>query len=409
MLIEDTRKMFDESNIAVIDKFLPFYDASIACHLLNLENKEREFYVKQNEVQDLRLHMFFVAPPGYSKSLMLRTLLGHDKDTKEEEDEDSYQIEYLDKNIDKDYSALGNADIKTNFEQKMNEASYVGTIVQKNGAYRPHKGAAFEHKESILGVEEFSVITDSMKSKHGRTLDKALLESLDHGYLMKRLAHGKISYLTNLTLWSCSQPLRFDLSSGLGRRFFFIYFIPTREEEKKIRDMARRNEKSYASNQTLDDIAEDIELIKANASKVQNITYSDKIYEVLDEFGITHFEENLFRKLALGYNFATREHIERDMMVCMNDELEELFRMEAEWRREIKKGPDVTQVIRILKDRGGVMEVSKLKNKLIDFGLSFKQATKALRELKSAGMVKEEKEETPAGKTIRTAKLLEKS
>lgn len=406
MLVEDAKKLFEESNIAVIDRFLPYFCSSIACHLLNLENKEREFYIKQGNVEDFRLHMFFVAPPGYSKSLMLRTLLGRgNKDENEVNDkEDDYSLKYTDKNVDEDFSALSRAEVETNFEQKMNESSYVGSIIQRGDTGVPKKGAAFQHRKSILGISEFSVLTDSMKSQHGRTLDKALLESLEDGCLMKRLRLGKISYITNLTLWSCSQPLRFDLSQGLGRRFFFIYFIPSKEDENKIRQMARRDDKSYPNTSTLDDIAEDIELIKANVSKIENITFSDKIYEVLDEFEPPHYEENLFRKLAIGYNLATRDHIQRDFMVCMNDELEELFRNEVRWRREIKKGPDVSQVMRILRDRG-VMEVSDLKEKLTDFGLSFKQATKALRELKSADIIKQEKEETSSGDTIRTIKL----
>lgn len=357
--MDSVKKYFEETNVALVDKFVPFYCSSVACHLANLENKEREFYIRQGSVSDLRLHIFFVAPPGFSKSLILKKFL---KGT---------------------YSAMGKSNIEVGFEGLMTEASYTGTV--EDG--KKIRGAAWDHRKSILGVDEFSVLTDTMKMEYGKSLDKALLTSLDDGLLTKRLRGGKVSYETNLSLWCGSQPLRFDLSSGLGRRFFFIYFIPTKKEEEKIKNMNRKDNQSLPNPATLNQIAEDVELLQANISKIESITISDEIYDLLDKLKTPHYEEVIYNRMSIGYTLATTHSVNTHLTIQLTDELEDMIRKEASWREEIKKGPEISQVVNILEDRG-IMKLTNLKNKLTNFGLSYKQATRALSELNSSGVIR---------------------
>ncbi|MGV9142257.1 MAG: hypothetical protein ACOC1X_04900, partial [Promethearchaeota archaeon] len=86
MLVEDAKQYFSDCNIALADKFAPYYCSSIACHMANLENQRREFYIRQGSRVNMRLHMFFIAPPGFSKSLFLRRILG-DSDEKEKNEQ----------------------------------------------------------------------------------------------------------------------------------------------------------------------------------------------------------------------------------------------------------------------------------------------------------------------------------
>jgi len=412
MLVEDGIKYFEESNIALADKFVPYYCSSIACHLGNLENQDREFYIRQGERVNMRLHMFFVAPPGFSKSLFLRRILG---DTKSKQSNKRQQnkntglgSEIREGNEGDNWYMLADADIGTGFEGSMNEASYVGTVRENGGDYELVYGAAYEHKRSILGIDEFSVLSDTMKQSYGKTLDEALLTSLESGYLKKRLRNGKLNYITHLTLWSNSQPMRFDISSGIGRRFFFIYFIPTKEEEQLIRDMARKDDDSYASDQTLEDIGDDVEIMKANMSKLNSISFDDEIYDLFDENHLVHFEENIFKKLAFGYFMSNTMDMDRDVNISFTGDMKKYIQKGIEWRKEIKKGPEVTQVVRILNDRGPIMNIGDLKEKLVDFGLNYKQATRAIRELISSGIVEKEKRESAkTGKKKTVVKLSE--
>jgi len=394
MLVEDTKKYFDECNVALVDKFVPFFCSSIGCHLANMENKKREFYIRQGSVQDLRMHIFFVAPPGFSKTLMLKSFLGNSNERSSNYNYEDDEYDSFNSTIDlTDKSVLSRSPVGTAFEGVMNEASYVGTIKQDGNDVKIIKGAAFQHRYSILGVDEFSVLSDTMSLSYGKNLDKALLTTLDDGYVKKRLSLGSIQYTTQLTLWSGSQPMRFDLSSGIGRRFFFIYFIPTKKEEEMIKDMSRRENQKLPSEKILRKISDDIELMKANISKIKNISFDESVYDILDKFDVPHFEEELFRRLAIGYKLASTENIDKNLVISMDDELKSLFKKEANWRKEIKKGPEVSQVIRILEDRG-IMRISDLKTKLTDFGLSYKQATKALSDLRNAGVIKKETDNT---------------
>lgn len=412
MLIEDGIKYFDESNIALGEKFVPYYCSSIACHLGNLENQKREFYIRQGERVNMRLHMFFVAPPGFSKSLFLRRILGNTKNRSSNNNMSNKNTglgsEIRESNEKDYYHMLAKADIDTGFEGSMNEASYVGTVRENGGNYELVYGAAYEHKRSVLGIDEFSVLSDTMKQSYGKTLDEALLTSLESGYLKKRLRNGKLNYITHLTLWSNSQPMRFDISSGIGRRFFFIYFIPTKEEEQLIRSMARKDEDSYASDKTLEDISDDIEIMRANLSKLKSVSFDDELYNLFDKNNLVHFEENIFKKLAFGYFMADNVDMDRDVNVCYTGDMKKYIEKGIKWRKEIKKGPEVTQVIRILNDRGPIMNVVDIKEKLVDFGLNYKQATRAIRELISSGIVqKETRKSAKTGKEKTVIKLSE--
>lgn len=374
MLLDNLNKYFDSARIALFEKFVPYYAASICCHIANLENIEREFFLRQGRVENLRLHMFFVAPPGFSKSLITRKFLSGQ------------------------HAALSRADIDTAWEGLMTEGGYVGTIKELRGKIQVTRGAAWEHREGIMAVDEFSVLTNMRTLEYGTNLDNALLTSLDDGYLVKRLTNGKVKYTTQVTLWAASQPLRFDLSSGLGRRLWFIYFIPTMEEEELIRVASRSDYDAPVPSYIMDAIALDVENIKENVKGIESVTFDESIYEILDRIKVPHYEEALYRRFALGYTLASNDKIKKDLVITLDDSLERMFLESNEWRAKIKKGPEISQVITLLSDRG-VMSVNELKDKLTDFGMNYKQATKVLRDLLAAGIIEVRKDVSSTEKT----------
>jgi len=380
-LLSATMDYFDESGIALADKFAPYYCSSVACHMLNLENQEREFMMEQGRVANLRMHIFMCAPPGFMKSLTLSSFL------------------------DGRRSILGKTTVGTAYEGFMTEAGYTGTMQNIDGKTKTTKGAAYEHRESILGIDEFAVIGNLMQTDYGKSLDTALLTSLDRGLLVKRLAAGKIQYTTQLTLWTGSQPERFDLSSGLGRRLFFIYFIPSQEEEGIITD-ARRAKGSYIPDQIFENIKESINNLKANISVVEDITIDRSIYDFFDAHDVPHYEEIPYERLAIGHTFASNEHLPEQVTIEMNDDLEQLFRNEFMWRKQIKRGPELSQVVKLLSDRGA-MKVSQLKDKMTDFGLSYEQATRTVRDLLKQGILKVQKTKGGKGRSGKVVMISE--
>ena len=66
----------EDARIVLADKFAPLFIASSCCHVINLQNQVEEFYYEGSRLGNLRVHVFFVSPPGYMKTLMLRLFLG---------------------------------------------------------------------------------------------------------------------------------------------------------------------------------------------------------------------------------------------------------------------------------------------------------------------------------------------
>lgn len=169
---------FQERGCAQFDIFPPFFLSAIGAHLLNLENKERHILVEAGAILDTRIHLLMCAPPGFSKTFWLSQFLRGE------------------------HALLAHSGIDIAFEAAMTEAGFVGTTRFVNGESVRTMGVAEEYGNAILGIEEFSALSEMMKQTYARQLDTALLGALDSGWVYKRLASGSIAYQTNISLFS---------------------------------------------------------------------------------------------------------------------------------------------------------------------------------------------------------------
>jgi len=187
--------------IGFVNEFAPFFIASTGCHLFNLRNKKDNIHLESGLMKDKRLHVMFVAPPGFSKSFWIKQFLKGDT------------------------CLYANTSLKKGFQGLMTEAGWVGTIkfitnAEGETESKEFRGAAWRYRDGIIGIEEFSVLSDYFEGRSG-ALDNAILTSLDDGSCYKSLAAGEMKYETNVSVFGGTQPTRFNLSSGLGRRFLF--------------------------------------------------------------------------------------------------------------------------------------------------------------------------------------------
>ena len=331
--------------VGFIDMVLPFYLSAACCHIINLENKKREFYFEHGQPADMRLHVFITAPPGYMKSFILKRFL------------------------DRQNSMFGQTSIKTAFMGQTTEAGFVGTIQLADGEPVQQPGMAYDFMDHILGIDEFSALTNTMTTDHSKNLDNALLTALDSGYLIKRLAAGELRYETHLTLWAGSQPARFNLSSGLGRRFLFIYFVPTTYQQAQMRTFRRQGRGVVNDAKTADAVYHLTDKFVTSAATINEISYDDGIYTALDALDVPHYEEPLYEKMALGYSLATQP-ITPSFTVRLSDKISEMWQLEHDWRFKIKSGAQESQVMQFIVESPGIDE-STLKVKLMDFGMTF--------------------------------------
>ena len=353
-------KYLKSLNVAFVDRFVPYYIMSAMCHLVNLENRKREFYTEQSLVKDLRVHMFFVAPPGYFKSFLLRLLL------------------------DGPSSVFYNS-IDCTYTQSMTEAGYVGSIRHVDGTPQITRGAAWDYRTHIVGIEEFSAIANIMSQQHSLNLDNALLTSLDSGKLSKRLAAGEIKYLTYLTLWGASQPMRFNLTSGLGRRFCFIYFVPTSDERKQIKIMRRKGRNVKPNFSQLKKIEDMINSTKDKIEEIEEIVFD--IDSLLDRLNVAHSDESLYERLALGYTIA-HGNFGKKVHVKPSEELYKYLLREKEWRMNIAYGADTEQVMVLLREAGFLTQTD-LVRQLTGFGLSRTGALKLIQSMVKSKQIQE--------------------
>jgi len=351
------RSLYDRK-LAFVDKFFPTYLCSIGAHLINVENKARFIYFEHKIPADLRVHMFIVAPPGFMKSYILFQLLDPNFGVLADCQEPGFGTE-----ADKCGVGIG-------FEGAMTEAAWTGTIISNEGSSETQYGAAYEHRNNIVGIEEFSVITDALKQSHSSTLGNQLLTSLDKGFLKKRLGRGKVFYQTQVTLWTGSQPARFDLSAGLPRRFYFIEFIPTKEEKAIIRNMRRSGQNVNPDTREKMEIRDSFIVLCKKLKKVKRIRFDESIHIFFDQFKMLHFEEPLYERIALGYTIMTN-NFEDEITVHMTPELKTVMLQGMQWRRSIKLDSEINQIITLLKDEGGKMTMQDSLLALADFGVDY--------------------------------------
>jgi len=362
-LFEKTLQYFDECKIALAEKFAPPYIASICAHLLNIENQKREFHFEQGRVANLRIHVYFIAPPGFFKTLMLS------------------------KFCDGKFSILGSELIPVAFEGSMTEAGFVGSFRMEGGEFKENRGAAWEHRESILAIDEFSALTALMQQEHSMSLESAMLTSLDSGFVSKRLAPGRIQYMTQASLWTGSQPLKFNLASGLARRFVFIYFIPTLAEEALIRKMRRQGKNIIPPKELLFEIKEEIAKCMDFAKEVQKIEYTDAFYSMLDKMEVPHFEEALYERIAAGLTLATLQEPGPVLVVKPTDLIRKFFQLEAEWRLDIKAGADTSQVFWVCRQMAGCSATDIKKHLTGIMGMDYEEATRLMSALERQGRI----------------------
>lgn len=359
---DSVMKWFEYHKVAFYHRFAPLYISSIGAHMVNLANDKYEFYFEQGKLANTRIHIMFCAPPGFMKTLMLSSFLMGPT------------------------AILNNSDIQIAMEGSCTEAAFAGTMRMVDGIIQEVPGAAQVHTNSIVGVDEFSALSNAMKMEHSLNLDNAMLTALDSGYVFKRLALGEMKYKTNLTLWAGSQPLRFDLTSGLARRFVFAFFVPSKAQIEEIKK-ARRAGKNIKPNLGLiKEIHYQTKAVQDQLKMVKAVDFHPSVEHALDELQIPHYEESLFERIALGYTVMSKK-FDRVINVKMDTRLREMFMDEKLWRIEIKKGAELSTALMICKDYVGATR-EEIKEAMADFGINWHKANEILIVLEKMKAIK---------------------
>ena len=356
-------------NVYKAETYAPFYVCSAMVHAFNLMNQKKKVYWEAKRLPNMRLHILFVAPPGYMKTFYLSSLGGDD------------------------YGIFRNCGIHIGHEQSLTEAGLVGTIQNINGVGIATEGAAQTFANGLMLIDEFSAITSALKVQYNSQMDTQLLAALDHGKVNKRLGGGKIEYDTNLTLWAGVQPARYDLSAGLGRRMIFLLFLPSRVDNERLLDTMHHTRNIRPDINQMNTLWRKIEHTVKGMDVIESVTFGDGVYKLYKDLKLFSYESSYFDRLLLGFQlslYGPEKHVE---VQVDNPYIIDLIQKEKSWRDSIVKGVDFIQMMKLIKTAGveseGKIEITK--NALVEEGIMIgwnaHQIHEKLIEMSKQGMI----------------------
>ena len=355
-----TFNVFDKTNefarrnyfIGVEDK-IPIFLCSIGGHIFNALNKcsrcdfdpdsplvdEEEdfiiencplrhdnipFYTPMSQLPDTRIHILMRGAKGSGKSVLI--------------------LMFLAEGTGLVYSS--NADLGQGMRTMMGansitEAGMFGSVDEEGEiAGRP---IAREMCGGFLGFEEFSSMSDASKKDHSLDMKNQLLTSLDNGRVQKAMRNGWVNYTTRYTVWAGTQPARFELDSGLDRRFFIIDIEMTPEKERQYKlaqhaqanmSVSERTELANLNIQIKDWIRQRMHTAVANPPT--GIIFDDDIMEWIDRPDVRSFEADLFRRMCIGYAMMQPEYRGgQPLIIRLDDTLREILNQSLAMRRRV--------------------------------------------------------------------------
>jgi hypothetical protein len=334
-------------NVYKAEVYAPFYICSAMVHSFNLMNQKKRIYWESKRLPNMRLHILFVAPPGYMKTFYLSTLGGDE------------------------FGIFANCGIHVGHEQSLTEAGLIGTFQNLNGTPIPTEGAALTYSDGLMLIDEFSAITNALKVQYNSQMDTQLLSALDSGRVNKRLGGGKIEYDTNLTLWAGVQPARYDLSAGLGRRMIFLLFLPTRKDNEQLLETVHHTRNIRPDESSMNVLWSKIHRTIDEMDKIEHVEFGDNVFKMYQELKLFSYESSYFDRLLLGFQLAMYGPEKKIVVEPDNAVIKDLIKKEKSWRDTIIRGVDYVQMVRLIKSSGVVVDnhYEITKSALVDEGI----------------------------------------
>lgn len=300
-------------------------------------------YTPMTQIADTRIHILMRGAKGSGKSVLILMFLA----------EGTGLIH------------SNNADLGEGFRTMMGpnsitEAGLFGSVNEDGEIMgRP---IAREMCGGFLGFEEFSSMSDASKKDHSMDMKNQLLTSLDNGRVQKAMRAGWVQYTTRYTCWAGTQPARFELDSGLDRRFFIIDIEMTPEKERQYK-VAQHAQANMTTAERLELANLNIEIKdwirnrmrQAVANPPTGIIFDDDVAAWIERPDVRSFEASLFRKLCIGYAMMKPEyHGGGPLIIRLDDTLRTILNQSLAMRREV-----MDENLKLIKDTFWMQDVKK--------------------------------------------------
>ncbi len=325
-LFDTISNEYDTLGLVRVPSALERLTSSIGCHILNMSNLSNKRFFFGGGLENFRMCTVFMAPSGYSKSQHFNFFLNPRS------------------------GILAKSGVQISLRGTFSQESWMGTI--SNG--EASKGIFSTHKQGIIGADEFMRLGNMMNDVGSNNDEVYLMKALDSDTVTKDLAYGQIEETDiGLTFWAGMRPTVLGLKSGMARRFCFQIFLPTIEDSSNFRKASRGGRMCIkvsedAQNQVRQDILDIAEKVK----DIDSINYQE-VEDWIDTQGfIPHFEEMLFKRIAVGWSIVS----DTFPNIKMTPELTALLEDESNARDVIRSNPEIEATRRIVKAAGKVKE-----------------------------------------------------
>jgi len=336
--------------VDVEDK-VPIFVCSIGTHIINAANKcnycphepkeddetawcipecmlrhdNPSFYTPMSHVADTRLHILMRGAKGSGKSALIQMFLSTGTGLLYSPDAEDLGMGFR--------TDIGPGSIT--------EAGMFGSVNEEGQVTgRP---LAREMCGGFLGFEEFSSLVDAAKKDHSTDMTNQMLTSTDNGRVKKVMRSGRVTYLTRYTIWAGTQPGRFEMESGMDRRFFIID-IEMSAEKELLYKQAQAKQASMTAEQRaelifLGDSIRDFftqRAMEVIAEPPTSLWFSEEFNEWLLSPNVRGHEADLFRRLGIGYAVMSGDWKGgRPLEIHMTNQLRDILDRALSMRRNV--------------------------------------------------------------------------
>ena len=351
-IFEEIEQFARESHYVDVDDKLGVFICSVGAHIFNALNKcsrcdfdpttvadpdedftidncplrhnNMPFYTPMMQLKDTRIHILLRGPKGSGKSILILLFLAEGTGF-----------------LHNPQADLGQGMLTMMRQNSIAEAGMFGSVDEFGDIVgRP---LARENCGGFLGFEEFSSMSDASKKDHSLDMKNQLLTSLDTGRVQKALRSGWVQYLTRYSMWAATQPARFELDSGLDRRFFIIDIEMTPEKELLYKK-AQQAQNNMSSDDRLRLANQAIRIKTWFKSRMEravkeppiHVIWDDEIGDWLERPDVRSFESDLFRRICIGYHMMQPVYRGgQPLFITMDDRLRTLLNLSLEQRRRV--------------------------------------------------------------------------
>jgi len=288
-----------------------------------------------------------------------------------------------------EFGILNNGSVPMRFAGSVTEAGWTGSSDGGSGSLVSVLGLAEKFKNGIVGMEEFAALNAIMEQQHSSHLEQALAMSLFEGDVEKDLKGVTISYHTDVTLWAGNQIMNFNLSGGLFRRFFHVYWTPRLSEAEVLSKAVWLGDDKPPNRPRMLNYRAELLGISPRIHGIQEIEFTDRFKAAIA--GVPHFEKSLYKAFGIGYTIMSDTNIPQKLIVDADPQLRELLDMAVMWRKQLLADPRGFQVESLLYDLEAdtfPVKWSRVRELNLMFSVSYFDTDEIIRNLLRAGRVK---------------------